>query len=202
LQAQAFCTELGAILRTLSPEHHRSDEQRFFDCISQLRICKTRSEIMVSVMDFMRDVFERAIVFNVTANDLQAGESFGIRGPKGGGVAVLEDLRIQFDDQQVFEDLISSGRMFYGFHSDSTCPHELYRHVGRPENPEILLFPFIRANKVVSFIYADFGSMPAAAPSLNHLEALVQFTTAQISVSAYRQKLQAMLDAASAAKQG
>ena len=200
LQAQTFCTELGAILRTLSPDHHRSDEQRFFDCISQLRNCKTRSEIMVAIMDFMSDVFERAIVFNVTASELQAGESFGIRGAKGGGVAVLDDLRIQFDDQQVFEDLIASGQMFYGFHSDSTCPHELYHHVGRPENPEILLFPFIRANKVVSFIYADFGPMPAAAPSLNHLEALVQFTTAQISVSAYRQKLKSLMDAATEVK--
>ena len=195
-QAHTFSTELGAILRVLSPDFHRSDEQRFFDCISQLRNCRTRSEISAAVLDVLIDVFERAIVFTVTASGLEAGESFGVKGDKADGIVTLPDLRIPLDDQQIYEDLIASGQMFYGFHSDSTCPHELYRAIGRPENPEVLLFPFIRANKVISFIYADFGAMPAAAPSLNHLVALVQYTTAQISVSAYRQKLKSMMDAA------
>jgi hypothetical protein len=86
--------------------------------------------------------------------------------------------------------------MFYGFHSDSTWPHELYRLIGRPDNPEVLLFPFIRANTVVAFIYADFGSNPASSLSLHYLEALLQYTTAQISVSAYRQKLKSLSDSA------
>jgi hypothetical protein len=195
-----FCTELGAILRTLSPEFHRSDSQRFFDCISRLRNCKTRSEITVVILEFLTEVFERAVVFTVTATELEAGESFGVKGSKVDGVVSLSDLRIPLDDQQIFEDIIASGQMFFGFHSDSTCPHEMYRTIGRPDNPEVLLFPFIRANKVISFIYADFGSMPAAAPSLSHLEALVQYTTAQISVSAYRQKLKSLVDASSHAQ--
>ena len=84
--------------------------------------------------------------------------------------------------------------MYYGFHSDSTWPHQLYRLIGRLDSPEVLLFPLIRANTVVAFIYADFGSKSASSPSLRYLDALLQYTTAQISVTAYRQKLKSMLE--------
>jgi hypothetical protein len=80
------------------------------------------------------------------------------------------------------------------FHSDSTWPHQLYRLIGRPDSPEVLLFPLVRANNVVAFIYADFGTRTAPVPSLHCLDALVHYTTAQISVSAYRQKLKSMLE--------
>jgi hypothetical protein len=48
----------------------------------------------------------------------------------------------------------------------------------------------------VAFIYADFGKIFATSPSLHYLDALVQYTTAQISVSAYRQKLKKLTEAA------
>lgn len=189
-----FCSGLGAFLRTLSSEYSSSDEQRFFTCISGLRNCKTRMEITVAVLAYLVEVFERAIVFEVTESGLAAEHSFGIKGDKGDGVVSLSNLSIPLDDQPIFENVIKSGQMYFGFHSDSTWPHQLYRVVGRPDSPEVLLFPLIRANTVVSFIYADFGTKPALPPSLHYLDALMQYTTAQISVSAYRQKLKSMLE--------
>ncbi len=176
-------------------ENSSSDDQRFFTCISRLCSCKTRTEITVSVLDFLIADFERAVVFSVTDSELVAEQSFGVKGAKGEGVAPLANLRIPLDDQEIFEQVVKTGQMYYGFHSDSTWSHELYRLIGRPESPEVLLFPFIRGNTVVAFIYADFGSELATSPSLHYLEALVQYTTAQISVSAYRQKLKSMMDA-------
>ncbi|MDA8431272.1 MAG: DUF4388 domain-containing protein [Geobacteraceae bacterium] len=195
-QALTFGTGLGAFLRTLSSEYSSSNEQRFFACISQLRSCKTRTEITVTILDFLMEVFERAIVFLVTDSELVAKHSFGVNEGKTEGIARLANLRIPLDDQEIFEDCIKTGQMYYGFHSDSTWPHQLYRIIGRPDNPEVLLFPFIRANRVVAFIYADFGAQLAAAPALHYLDALIHYTTAQISVSAYRQKLKSMLDTA------
>lgn len=201
-QALAFCSELGAFLRTLSSEYSSSDDQRFFTCISQLRSCKTRTEITVAILDYLVEVFERAIVFLVTESELVAEQSFGVKGAKAEGVVPLSNVSIPLDDQEIFENLVKTGEMYYGFYSDSTWPHELYRLIGRPDSPEVLLFPFIRANTVVGFIYADFGSEPVLSPSLHHLDALLQYTTAQISVSAYRQKLKSMLDAAENAGPG
>ena len=195
-QALAFCSGLGAFLRTLSSEYSSSDEQRFFSCITRLRSCKSRAEISVAVLDFLIEIYERAIVFLVTETELVAEHSFGIKGAKDGGMARLSKLRIPLDDQEIIENVIKTGKMYYGFHSDSTWPHELYRLIGRPDSPEVLLFPFIRANTVVAFIYADFGSMAALSPSLHYLDALVQYTTAQISVTAYRHKLKSMQEAA------
>ena len=193
-QALAFCSELGDFLRTLSMEYNSSDEQRFFACITQLRNCKTRSEIAVAVLAYLVEIFERGIVFLVTESGLVAEQSFGIKGEKSEGLALLSNFGIPLDDQQIFEDVIKSGQMYFGFHSDSTWPHELYRLIGRMEDPEVLLFPLIRANTVVALIYADFGLKPASPPSIRYLDALLQYTTAQFSVSAYRQKLKSMLE--------
>jgi hypothetical protein len=199
-QALAFCSGLGAFLRTMSSNYSKSDDQRFFTCISRLRSCKTRSEIAVAVLAYLVELFERAVVFLVTETELVAEQSFGVKVGKREGVVPLNNLRIPLDDQEIFEDVIKTGQMYYGFHSDSTWPHELYRLIGRPDSPEVLLFPFIRANSVVAFIYADFGSELASSPSLYYLDALMQYTTAQISVSAYRQKLKSLMDESQKAK--
>jgi hypothetical protein len=199
-QAVAFCSGFGAFLRTLSSEYSSSNDQRFFTCITRLRSCTSRTEISVAVLDYLIEVFERAIVFLVTDSGLVAEHSFGVKGAKSEGVVTLSSLQIPLDDQEIFEDVVKTGQMYYGFYSDSTWPHELYRLAGRPDSPEVLLFPFIRANTVAAFIYADFGSQPASTPSLHHLDALLQYTTAQISVSAYRQKLKTMLEASGSAK--
>jgi len=193
-QAVVFCSGLGAFLRTLSLEYGSSVDQRFFTCISRLRSCKTHGEIADAVLAYLIALFERAIVFKVTESELVAEQSFGVMGDKGEGVVTIDNLLIPLDDQPVFEEVIKTGRMYYGFHSDSACPHQLYRAVGRPDSPEMLIFPLIRANSVIALIYADFESKPASSPSIHHLDALLQYTTAQISVSAYRSKLKLLLE--------
>lgn len=189
-----FCSGFGDYLRTLSSQHRTGDDQRFFTCISRLRNCRSRSEITIAVLDYLNRIFERGIVFLVTGTELVAEYAFGINGPKEQGISAVSNFTIPLDDQEIFEQVIISGQMYYGFHSDSTWPHQLYRLAGRPDSPEVLVFPFIRANSVVAFIYADFGKEMASSPSLHYLEALVQYTTAQISVSAYRQKLKSLMD--------
>lgn len=193
-QALTFCSDLGTFIHSLAVEYRSSDEQRFFTCVSRLRSCKTRTEITDAVLEYLIEVFERAIVFSVRGTELVAEESFGIKSDKSEGVVSLSGLSIPLDDQPIFEDVVKTGRMYYGFHSDSTLPHQLYRLIGRLDSPEVLIFPLIRANTVVAFIYADFGSKHASSPSLHYLEALLQYTTAQISVSAYRQKLKSLLE--------
>jgi hypothetical protein len=178
----------------LSSDYRSSDNQRFFTCITQLRSCRTRSEIADAILAYLIELFERAIFFSVTESELVAEESFGIKGKNGGKLELLTNLRIPFGDQQIFEDVITTGKMYFGFHSDSTWPHELYRLIGWMEEPEVLLFPLIRANTVVAIIYADFGSKPTTSPSFRHLDALLQYTTAQISVSAYRQRLKSVME--------
>lgn len=193
-QTLTFCSNLGAFLRTLSSECGSSDNQRFFTCISQLRRCRTLTEITAALLAYLTKPFERAIVFSVTKSELVAEQSFGVKGDKSEGLAPISNLHIPLDDQPVFEDVIKTGQMYYGFHIDSTCPHHLYRAVGRPDNPEVLVFPLVRANTVVALIYADFALKPVSSPSIHHLEALLQYTTVQINVSTYRQKLKSMLD--------
>jgi hypothetical protein len=195
-----FCSAFASYLSTLSSHYSNSDDQRFFTCISTLRSCTARTEITVAVLGYLIQIFERAIVFLVTENGLVAEHSFGVKGPKSEGVSTLSNLTVQLDDQEIFEQVIKSGQMYFGFYSDSTWPHELYRLAGRPDSPEVLIFPFIRANSVVALIYADFGKEMSSTPSLHYLDALVQYTTAQISVSAYRQKLKSLMNNDDSAK--
>ncbi len=194
-QALVFCSGFGAFLGTLSSECANDDEQRFFASVSRLRDSKTAAEVALNVLDYLMKLFERAIVFQVTEAGLAAELAFGVGGAKADGITSLANLCLPIDDQGIFEDVVKSGQMYYGFHSDSTWPHHLYRLVGRPDSPEVLVFPLIRANTVIAIIYADFGSKPAPpSPPLSHLNALTTYTTAQVSILAYRQKLKSMLE--------
>ncbi len=193
-QSLAFHLGFTSYLHTLSTAFSSGDDQRFFTCISRLQSCISRTEISVVVMEYLLPIFERGIVFRVSDSGLVAESAFGIKGSKNDGILSLSNLVLPFDDQEIFEQVINSGQMYYGFYSDSTWPHELYRLTGRPDSPEVLVLPFIRANSVVAFIYADFGKLLASSPSLYYLDALVQYTTAQISVSAYRQKLKRLTE--------
>lgn len=199
-QAISFHSGFSSYLHTLSTTYSGADDQRFFTCISNLQNCSSRAEITVAVMEYLLPIFERGIVFLVTDSGLVAESAFGVKGPKSDGISSLSNLVIPFDDQEIFEQVIKSGQMYYGFYSDSTWPHELYRLTGRPDSPEVLVLPFIRANSVVAFIYADFGKLMASSPSLYYLDALVQYTTAQISVSAYRQKLKSLTEESTSPK--
>jgi hypothetical protein len=193
-QALAFCSGLGTFLRSLSSEYVKSGDQRFFSCVSRLGDCRTLVEIADGVLAYLMEPFERGIVFLVTEAELVAEHSFGVAGEKGEGGAHLSTLCIPPDDQEIFEDVVKTGNVYYGFHSDSTWPHQLYRLIGRPDSPEVLLFPLVRANRVVAFIYADFGSRPAIAPLLDQIEALLRYSSAQINIVTYRQKLRTMME--------
>lgn len=194
LQAIGFHAGFSRYLHTLADQFSSGEDQMYFTCITQLQSSATRTEITVAVLEYLLGKFERAIAFVVSDSGLVAENSFGVKGPKEEGIATLSNLVIPLDDQEIFEQVIKTGSMYYGFYSDSTWPHELYRLIGRPDSPEVLVFPFIRANSVVALIYADFGKLLASSPSLHYLDALVQYTTAQISVSAYRQKLKTLSD--------
>lgn len=195
-----FYSGFGQFLHTLSAKYRAGDDQRYFACISRLRDCTARTDITVAVLEYLLPIFERAIVFLVTDEGLAAEHSFGVKGAKTDGIVQLSRFSIPHDDQEIFAQVIATGQMYYGFYSDSTWPHELYRLAGRPDSPEVLVFPFIRANSVVAFIYADFGNSFASSPSLHYLDALVQYTTARISVSAYRQKIKRLTEESSAKK--
>jgi hypothetical protein len=153
-------------------------------------------EIAHAVLSFLIDPFERAIVFGIAAPELVADLSFGVMNEKSAGPTTSLNLKIPLDDQPIFQEVMLTGQLYYGFHSDSSHQHILYREIGIPECPEVLLFPLVRANRVVAVVYADFGSKPVFPPALKFLDALVQYTTAQISVTAYRQKIKSMLEEA------
>lgn len=194
-QALAFCSGLPPFLRALSAEYGSGGDRRLFDCISRLHDCATGAEITGALLEYLMEPFERALLFRVTTSGLTAEQGFGIRGTKREGITPLDGLLIGKDDQEIFERVTETGQLFYGFHSDSTWPHQLYRLIGRPESPEVLLFPLIRVKAVTAFIYADSGALQAPSPSLDQLQALLRFTTSRISILAYRQKLKSMLDA-------
>lgn len=193
-QALAFCSGLGIFLRSFSAERDTCIDQRFFRSIARLGECGSRTEIADELLTYLMEPFERGIVFLVTESELVAERCFGIGAGKEEGLKQLSPLSIARDDQEIFEEVVSSGAMYYGFHSDSTWPHQLYRLIGRPDSPEVLLLPLVRANRVVAFVYADFGSRPASAPLLAVLEALTQYAAAQVSIVAYRQKLKSMME--------
>jgi len=185
-----FCNGLGGLIRSLDPVKSGGTEHQFFACISRLSQCMTLHDLALSVLDFMTGMFERAVFFNREEGELAAQLSFGVLSEKADGVAEGPQLMIPTDDQPVITESLQTGRLYYGFHSDSSSPHNLYREIGIPENPEIMLFPFMLASRVVAIVYADFGANPVSMAPIDYFDALRQYVAAQLEICACRQRLQ------------
>ncbi|HQB39124.1 MAG TPA: DUF4388 domain-containing protein [Deltaproteobacteria bacterium] len=188
-QSILFCNNLGAFLRRLSPRFILREELLYFACLNRMHRCRTNQEICETLVTCLREQFDRVIVFNLSASELVAVQSSGV---VADGDAPLS-LKIPFDDQLILQEALTTGQIYYGFHSDSACRHTLYSRIGAPESLEVLLLPLLRAGKVVTMVYADFGARPSQTPTLRMLELIQQFANAQVSIVAYRQKLKSML---------
>jgi hypothetical protein len=71
----------------------------------------------------------------------------------------------------VFRDVIEKGRIYYGESGDETL-RELFKEIGKPLSPAVVLLPLISNRKVVAMVYGDFGQKEASPVRLDMLEVL------------------------------
>lgn len=185
-----FMSSLGRFLKTVMPPCQPEIEQRFSSGMARLRTLSEPPEIALALLNFAALQFERVITFVVAKSELIAEKSIGVTGYKSDGPTPPLMFRIALESRSLFHEAVEKGRPYFGQRNDTVLTTVLYKEIGAPRSPKVMILPLISRGKVIALTYADFGSKPVSPPHIGLLEAMAQHAGLVLDNALYRKSIE------------
>lgn len=189
-QIIAFLSGIGSFLKSILPVPDAEVGHQFIVALNQLKPLSEPPEIALVMLRFAALQFERALTFVVTKSEVIAEKSIGITEPKSNTPTAPLLFRIPLERHSVLQEVVEKGRLYYGQRSDSVFTNLLYKEIGAPHSPKVMVVPLISRGKVIAVTYADFGAKPVSPPQINLLEALAQHAGSTLDNALYRKSIE------------
>lgn len=178
LQSQKQFASLGTTPRPM-PAVSGSGVARLRRVFGDLRSGLLSATVALNLMHIISESVERAVLFLVRQNCLQALGAFGL-GEDGSPLAELtRGLRLELDEPSVLADSLNSGEAVTLRFGDALLPDRLKNVLGRPLTGQIVVFPVLGAQRVISVIYTDNGQVDRPIEDIEILE----LATAQVGMA-------------------
>ena len=189
-QMMAFLSGIGSFLKSILPVLHPEVGHHFSVAFNRLKSLSEPPEIALVMLLFAALQFERALTFVVAKSELIAEKSIGVTEAKSNGATAPLLFRIPLESHSVFHEVVEKGRLYYGQRSDTVLTNILYKEIGAPRSPKVMVVPLINRGKVIAVTYADFGSKPVSPPQINLIEALSQHAGSILDNALYRKSIE------------
>ncbi len=189
-QMIAFLSEIGTFLKSILPVPQTEVGRQFIGAFNQLKSLSEPPEIALVMLHFAALQFERALTFVVAKTELIAEKSIGVITAKSNGTTAPLMFRIPLEGYSVLQEVVEKGRLYYGQRSDAVMTDLLYKEIGAPRSPKVMVVPLISRGKVIAVTYADFGAKPVSPPQINLLEALAQHAGSILDNALYRKSIE------------
>jgi ribosomal protein L7Ae-like RNA K-turn-binding protein len=154
--------------------------------ILALRGLQRPSDVSLTILECIAEMFERSITFVVRPTELIGEKSIGIDANRETGPVSAADLQIPLTYKSVFRDVIKKGGVFYGDFKDSALDEHLLSRIGRPLRSQLLLVPLKTHWKTMALIYADFGGKEVSSVSVETIEILANAAGMAMENTLYR----------------
>ncbi len=181
VRMKAFLKILMSCLQSIF-EEHKTLARRVLDSHAQMAMLKRRvqeiqdrkasPDISLVVLQYMADYLERCIIFLVRKDDLLGLGAFGVDENRETLSSAVMRLKIPLGPESVLQDVIENGRVFQGEIDSVLVNDRLYKSIGAPTCPNVLLVPLRTEKKTVALIYGDFGYSQATPVHTDALEIL------------------------------
>jgi len=188
-QIIAFLAGIGTFLKSILPVPDPEVGRRFIELLKQLNSLSEPPEIALVMLKFTALQFERSLTFVVAKSELIAEKSMGITSAKAKGPTAPLMFRIPLEGFSVLQEVVENGRLYYGQRSDAVLKDFLYREIGAPRTPKVMVLPLLSRGKVIAVTYADFGNKPVSPPQINLLEALADHAGTVLDNALYRKSI-------------
>lgn len=189
-QMITFLSGIGSFLKSILPVPHAEVGRHFIAAFNQLKTLSEPPEIALVMLHFAALQFERAMTFVVAKSELIAEKSIGISTAKSNGPTAPLLFRIPLEGHSVLQEVVEKGRLYYGQRSDAALTNLLYKEIGAPRSPKIMIVPLISRGKVIAITYGDFGAKPVSPPQINLLEALAGHAGSILDNALYRKSIE------------
>jgi DNA-binding NarL/FixJ family response regulator len=190
---QDVITFLDAFKAYIKGFQYRLDDtdtyvKKLKDGITSLRGLTNLSDAPLVILAAVAELFERAVTFLVRPSELIGERAIGVSSEKSMGPAPAETLKIPLSKPSVFRNVLEKGLAYYGESSDEALK-ELFKKIGTPLSPAVVLLPLIVDRKVVAIVYGDFGQKKASPVLLDVLEILAQQVSIALEYEVFRRQM-------------
>lgn len=147
--------------------------------LADIRSGLMSATMALNLMHIISESVERAVLFLVQKDRLSALGAFGY-GAAGEALAdATKALSLSLEPDNVLTRAISDGQpRSIGF-DQANLPDDFAALIGRPRSGQIVVFPVLGAERVISVVYTDNGSSNHAIEDIE----LLELATAQVGVA-------------------
>lgn len=158
--------------------------------LADIRSGLLSATMALNLMHIISESVERAVLFLVRRDALTALGAFGFSAQGRPLAEVTRALRLSLGADNVLTRCVADGQpRSLGF-DQASLPPEFSELVGRPRNGQLVVFPVLGAERVISVVYTDNGSSNRAIEDIE----LLELATAQVGVAFENELLRRQID--------
>ncbi|MFL6194626.1 MAG: DUF4388 domain-containing protein [Thermoanaerobaculia bacterium] len=157
----------------------RSGVARLRRVFGDLRSGLISATVALNLMHIISESVERAVLFLVKRDHLVALGAFG-SDPNGRPLAeVTRGLKVPLDLQSALAHSLDTGEVQSVSFDEAELPDPFRSLVGSPRNGQVVIFPVLGSQRVISVIYTDNGETDRPIEDIDILE----LATAQVGMA-------------------
>jgi hypothetical protein len=162
-----------------TPRRGRDGVARLRRVFGDLRSGLISATVALNLMHIISESVERAVLFLVKRDDLTALGAFGL-GVGGQPLAeATRGLRIGLDEDNALTWTLEEGEARAMAFEEAGLPERFAELLGRPKTGQVVIFPVLGAQRVISIIYTDNGDRDEGIEDIEILE----LATAQVGMA-------------------
>ncbi|MEM6455992.1 MAG: DUF4388 domain-containing protein [Acidobacteriota bacterium] len=148
--------------------------------LSDIRSGLMSATMALNLMHILSESVERAVLFLVQKNRLTALGAFGFGTEDRPLADATRGLTLHIEgSESVFARCIAEGQPRILSFEQAHLPEPLVALLGRPQNGQIVVFPVLGSERVISVVYTDNGANQAPIEDIE----LLELATAQVGVA-------------------
>ncbi|HEX5759441.1 MAG TPA: hypothetical protein VF121_09625, partial [Thermoanaerobaculia bacterium] len=161
------------------PDDPRSGVARLRRVFGDLRSGLISATVALNLMHIISESVERAVLFLVKRDQMAALGAFGTDSNGKSLAELTRGLKLAVDGESVLARSLETGEVQSVAFEEAGLPEPFRSLVGRPKNGQVVVFPVLGAQRVISVIYADNGERDEPVEDIDILE----LATAQVGMA-------------------
>lgn len=179
MQSQKQLASIGQSTAGAPPQQEGAGVARLRRVFGDLRSGLLSATVALNLMHIISESVERAVLFLVRHDCLQALGAFGMGTGDRPLAELTRGLRLELDEPSMLIDSLHSGEASTVDFDEAELPDVLRRVLGRPLTGQVVVFPVLGAQRVISIIYTDNGDVDRPIEDIEILE----LATAQVGMA-------------------
>lgn len=147
--------------------------------VADIRSGLLSATMALNLMNIVSESVERAVLFLVRRDTIVALGAFGFNAEGRPLAEVTRGLKLEIGGESAFSQAMHNGKAVSLDYDAAALPAEFVRLVGRPHSGQVVVFPVLGSERVISLIYADNG--PSSRP-IEEIE-ILELATAQVGIA-------------------